>query len=162
MSFRILVIMFLFSFYSCPLQEKNDRYIVSSQFENILSDNNVDGVILIFDEQKQIFYSNDFREASEAVLPASTFKIPHTIIGLEIGLLKDKHTVFEWNGAQRALPVWKKDLTVKEAFQLSCVPCYQELARQIGADRMNTHLTKIEFGDMHVNTQNIDNFWLIS
>ncbi len=161
MRFRIIVLFVLFLINSCSLITiETNKNIFYEQFQNILSNNNVEGVILILDKQKQVFYANDFDEASKPALPASTFKIPNTIIGLETGLLKNKHTIFEWNGEQRQFSFWEKDLTAREAFQSSCIPCYQDFARKIGAERMNTYLTKLKFGDMDVNTQNIDEFWL--
>jgi len=51
-------------------------------------------------------------------------------------------------------------LTFKEAFQVSCVPCYQEIARKIGPVRMNEYLKKLSYGNMKVDSSNIDVFWL--
>ena len=61
---------------------------------------------------------------------------------------------------ERRLKVWEQDLTFKQAFHYSCVPCYQEVARKIGATRMNVWLNKLDYGQMHVDTTNIDVFWL--
>ncbi|MBK7660457.1 MAG: hypothetical protein IPJ28_15655 [Betaproteobacteria bacterium] len=40
----------------------------------------------------------DEARASERFLPASTFKIPHALIGLETGAVVDEHEVFRWDG----------------------------------------------------------------
>ncbi len=61
---------------------------------------------------------------------------------------------------KRAFSIWEKDLTLKEAFQKSCVPCYQELAKKIGTKRMRKYLNKLNFGEMKVNYETIDSFWL--
>jgi beta-lactamase class D len=40
------------------------------------------------------------------------------------------------------------------------VPCYQEVAREIGYKRMAEYLDKLDYGDMKVDSTNIDIFWL--
>lgn len=155
-------------FFSCANKEKsltNEKApiqdsILSPQFQKILDDAGVKGSILIYNLDKETYYSNDFEWANTGKLPASTFKIPNSIIALETGIVENDSIVFEWDGQQRALPLWEKDLSFKEAFQLSCVPCYQEVARNIGAERMNSHLDEFGYGAMKVDATNIDMFWL--
>lgn len=135
--------------------------IQSKELQRILDSSKVNGTLLIFDYQEKKYYSNDFREAEKSVIPASTYKIPNSIIGLESGILENEKTIFKWDGKERSFSFWEKDLDLKEAFQRSCVPCYQELARKIGTKRMNQYLKKLNFGEMDVNNETIDNFWLI-
>lgn len=130
-------------------------------FQNLLDTVGVEGTILIFDQKKNAFYSNDFKKAMESDVPASTFKIPNSIIGLELGILEDENSMFTWNGEDRAYDMWEKDLTLQQAFQLSCVPCYQELARNIGATRMKEKVAELNYGDMDIHEENIDLFWLV-
>lgn len=134
--------------------------IVQEEFQIILDSAKVSGTILIFDPQKGSYYANDFDEAYKSVIPASTYKIPHSIIGLETRILANEQTIFKWDGNERAFSSWEKDLTLKEAFQKSCVPCYQEMAREIGAKRMNENLEKLNFGVMDITDETVDNFWL--
>ncbi len=139
----------------------NDSYVTKTTFQTILDTANVHGAILIYDSKNDKYYSNDFEEARSGYVPASTFKIPNSIIGLENGIIENEETVFKWDGNERALSIWEKDLTLKEAFQASCVPCYQELADKIGVERMNEHLEKLNFGKMDVHPENLNTFWLI-
>lgn len=139
----------------------NESKIIQKEFQTILDDFNLNGVILIYDAIKDQYYSNDFEEAKNGHVPASTFKIPNSIIGLENGIIENEQTVFEWDGNERALSIWEKNLTLKEAFQASCVPCYQELADKIGIARMTKYLQKLNFGNMDVNPENLNTFWLI-
>lgn len=92
-------------------------------------------------------------------LPASTFKIPNTLVGLETGVI-DTNYVFKWDEKKRYLPQWERDLRLRDAFRTSCVPCYQELARKIGPDRMKATLEKTGYPGMDVRKENIDLFWL--
>jgi len=58
------------------------------------------------------------------------------------------------------LPAWEQDLTFADAFRVSCVPCFQDIARKIGPVRMNGYLEKLNYGTMKVDSSNIDAFWL--
>ncbi len=92
--------------------------------------------------------------------PCSTFKIWNTAIGLETGVLKTANEPFyRWDGKKRWLDAWNRDLTLKEAYDVSCVPAYQELARKIGAERMATWLGKLHYGDENM-AAGLDVFWL--
>lgn len=124
-----------------------------------LQPNNLKGQVLIFDEKNNQYYSNDFSVAKTKFSPASTFKIVNTLIGLETGTISENH-VFPYKGEDRRLDDWKKDLVVREALQVSCVPCYQELARMIGVQKMNAELTRIAYPGMKVTADNLDQFWL--
>lgn len=55
---------------------------------------------------------------------------------------------------------WEQDMTLRQAFQLSCLPIYQALARAIGPQRMQKYLLKLHFGQMNLTPHNLDNFWL--
>ena len=117
------------------------------------------GTILILDPQSGRSFGYDPSRWDSGYLPASTFKIPNTLIGLETGVIKPNH-VFKWKGDKRRLPQWEQDLTLRDAFQVSCVPCYQELARKIGPARMKQFLQKMGYPGMDVRDDNIDLFWL--
>jgi len=92
--------------------------------------------------------------------PCSTFKIWNTLIGLEAGILNSADEPFyKWDGKERFLPAWNRDLTLREAFQASCVPAFQALARKIGSERMQAGLDRFGIGDRNVSA-GIEVFWL--
>ncbi|APZ47420.1 class D beta-lactamase [Polaribacter reichenbachii] len=144
---------------SCNEKSKTKEILVP-EFQSIMNSSNVNGSILIYDLQKDLFYSNNFDWAKIGQLPASTFKIPNSIIALETKVVKNDSTLFKWNGEKRAYKIWEQDLILRDAFQYSCVPCYQEIANKIGEKRMNEYLEKLQFGDMNVTSKNLDVFWL--
>ncbi len=151
--------------FSCSIKEEHTgskaaTQIVKQKFQSILDSSNVEGTLLIFDFERNTFYSNDFEKTQQGHLPASTFKITHAIIGLEAGAIKNKKSIFKWDGEKRFLSSWEKDLNLQQAFQLSCVPCFQSVAQNIGVEKMNVFLKKLTYGKMDVNTNTLDNFWL--
>lgn len=116
--------------------------------------------ILIYDLKEETYYSNNFEWTQKGKLPASTFKIPNSIIVLEVGIVTHGHIVFKWNGEKRSFKSWEQDLTFKDAFHFLCVPCYQEVARKIGVQRMVKYVDTLNYGNMKVDTANIKLFWL--
>jgi beta-lactamase class D len=92
--------------------------------------------------------------------PCSTFKIWNALIGFEEKLLSDPQEEFyQWDGKTRSIPGWNRDLNLRDAFQASCVPAFQTLARRIGEPRMKLWLGKIGYGDKNTRA-GIDTFWL--
>jgi beta-lactamase class D len=96
-------------------------------------------------------------------LPASTFKIVNSLIGIETGRVKDDSTVIAWDGITRQISSWNQDLPMNKAFEYSSVPWYQELARRIGKDTMQHWLDTLGYGSHDSSykiASNIDTFWL--
>jgi len=116
---------------------------------------------LIYDLKEDHYYTNNFERARVGKLPASTFKIPNSVIALETGAVENDSTLFKWYGEARNMSIWEKDMTFRDAFHLSCVPCYQDVARSIGRDRMKDYIDKLGYGDIKFDSTTIDNFWLV-
>ncbi|RFM29869.1 penicillin-binding transpeptidase domain-containing protein [Deminuibacter soli] len=102
-------------------------------------------------------------------LPASTFKIVNSLIGLETGVISGDKMIIPWNGVHHFYPNgdsaknWDKDLTMEEAFKASAIPYYQEVARRIGKDTMQHWLDTLGYGSRFTKmkiTTAIDTFWL--
>ena len=82
--------------------EKSTEFrIVISDFNTIIESTDVKGSILIYDFENNKYYSNDFQWAEKGNLPASTFKIPNSIIALETGVVENDSTLFKWYGEKR-------------------------------------------------------------
>ncbi|TGE25723.1 class D beta-lactamase [Hymenobacter aquaticus] len=118
------------------------------------------GSFLVLDAGTNAYTAYNLARCRQGFLPASTFKIPNTLIGLETGAVADTAEVFRWDGVRRAFPQWNQDLTVAQALRVSCVPCYQQLARRVGAGRYRQWLPRLRFGRMHVTAATVDTFWL--
>src|ERR1700722_2119359 len=107
-----------------------------------------------------LIIASDRNHSREARLPASTFKIPNSIIALETGVVGDPDKdVFKWDGVTRIIEAWNKDHTMRSAIAVSAVPVYQEIARRIGAERMQKYVDLFEYGNRDIGG-GIDQFWL--
>jgi beta-lactamase class D len=102
----------------------------------------------------------DAQTADTALGPCSTFKIWNSLIGLEEGILSESDAAFwSWDGEERSFAAWNQDQTWRSAFQASCVPAFQELARKIGPERMQSWLEKLGYGNRD-QCGRPDSFWL--
>ncbi len=92
-------------------------------------------------------------------LPASTFKIVNSLIGIETGVISNEKMIIKWDSVKRWNPDWNKDLTMEEAFRVSAVPYYQEVARRIGYPAMKKWIDTLGYGNKNISGP-IDSFWL--
>lgn len=154
---RILLAVFIaFGFYACSLNNVN----VDDSLGKYFKDNNVEGCFALFNNGNGKFtiYNLD-RYKDSAFLPASTFKIVNSLVGLQTGIISNTQMVVKWDGIVRGVPEWNKDLTMYEAFRVSAVPYYQEIARRIGKDTMQFWLDSLHYGTTKIKSR-IDTFWL--
>ena len=143
------------------ITEESDQMVIDHRFQKLLDSANLEGAILVFDDSKGMWYTNDSSKIHEGHIPASTFKIPNSIVALELGIIDNDSTMIYWDTEPRRLKAWEEDLIFREAFHRSCVPCYQEIARIAGVKNMKEQLTKMEYPQMVFDTGDVDNFWLV-
>jgi len=158
---RKLLAIFLFPvFYACSVNNTREDNSLVKYFDQ----HQLKGTFALFDNgtgEFTVYNMNRYRDS--AYLPASTFKIVNSLIGIETGVVKDSATVIPWDGVTRAIPEWNRDLKMHEAFTYSCVPWFRELARRIGKDTMQHWLDTLGYAQLHgkvVIKNNLDTFWL--
>ena len=117
-----------------------------AEIASLFAEAGVEGTIVIEKlDGNQRCVQNETR-AAQRFPSASTFKIFNTLIALEEGALTGLDEVIRWDGRVHEFPDWNRDHTIKSAYAVSCVWCYQELARRIGGDRYRAHLTRAGYG----------------
>lgn len=97
--------------------------------------------------------------AAEPRRPASTFKILNSLIILETGVLPDVDTLVPWDGVERSIPAWNQDHSLRTGIEVSAVWMYQEMARQVGRERMLELVQSAGYGNEALGGP-IDEFWL--
>jgi beta-lactamase class D len=117
------------------------------------------GAFVLYDLNSDSYIRYNPERCSERFLPASTFKILNSLIGLETGVIPDENYVIKWDGTQYGIPSLNQDHTLKTAMQNSVVWYYQELARDVGKERMQQYVDAVGYGNQDL-TGPIDNFWL--
>lgn len=118
------------------------------------------GTFVGYKTDDYLIIASDKVRSGEAKLPASTFKIPNSLIALETGVVADPDKdVFKWDGVTRSIEAWNKDHTLRSAIAASAVPVYQEIARRIGPERMQKYVDLLDYGNRDIGG-GIDQFWL--
>lgn len=146
----------IFCFFSCSPNNVN----VDESLGKYFKDNNVEGTFALFNNGTGKFtvYNLD-RYKDSSYLPASTFKIVNSLVGLQKGTISNTQMMIKWDGVVRPVAEWNKDLGMAEAFRVSAVPYFQEIARRIGKDTMQFWLDSLRYGTAKIKTR-IDTFWL--
>ncbi|MBU0632488.1 class D beta-lactamase [bacterium] len=119
---------------------------------------NYDGsaVILDINNSKRMVFGV---HANERLNPCSTFKILNSMIALDSGVIKDENEIIPWDGVIREYSVWNQDHSMRSAIAVSAVWFYQELARRIGAKRMQENVSKVHYGNADT-SHTLTDFWL--
>ncbi len=157
---RSIIVIVVFAFAACS----PNNVTIDNSLQKYFDDNKVTGTFGLFDNGFGEFtIYNLSRYKDSAYLPASTFKILNSLIGIETGKIVNEKMILPWDGIVRANPDWNKDLTMEEAFKVSAIPYYQEVARRIGKDTMQHWIDTLGLGSRYKKfsiTNNIDTFWL--
>jgi beta-lactamase class D len=128
--------------------------------QKMFLDAGVEGVFVLLDMEKGLMIRGNTHFASQPFLPASTFKIPNTIIGLETGVIPNAAFTLPWDGVRRDMvPAWNRDHDLRSAMKNSVVWYYQEVARRIGESRYRDYLARFDYGNRDI-SGGIDRFWL--
>jgi beta-lactamase class D len=139
--FAYLSILFLFA--GCSQNNVSEDNSLKIVFDSAA----VTGSFGLFDNgQSHFIIYNLSRFRDSAYLPASTFEIVNSLIGIQIGVVKDGGSVIQ-------------DLTMKQAFQQSNVNWFRELARRIGKDTMKKWIDTLGYGNKDLDGP-VDSFWL--
>lgn len=92
-------------------------------------------------------WAGSVADCATRLSPASTFKIPHALVGLETGVITET-TVEKWNGRRYAdQRKWNQDHTVLSAMRPSVLWFFQAMAPRIGAARAHEWLQRFQYGN---------------
>jgi beta-lactamase class D len=133
---------------------------IDNSLKKYFDENKVEGTFALMDNgtgRFTIYNLSRYRDSS--YLPASTFKIVNSLIGLQTGKISNDSMVIKWDSVVRRVADWNQDLTMYKAFRVSAVNYYQEVARRIGKDTMQLWLDSLKYGTKKI-TGSVDSFWL--
>ena len=118
------------------------------------------GCIAIFDQKNQRWIRHNADRCQKRFTPASTFKILHSLIGLETGAVSGPDHQFKWDGKARSIKAWNKDHDLRSAVSRSVVWYFEEVAKRVPPKKMNSLLKTCEFGNHK--TSGKKPFWIFS
>lgn len=137
---------------TAPIVERPDLAAVFAQ-------HGTPGTLVLYDVSADRLTVVDRARAARPYVPASTFKIPNSLIALETGAVKDEREVIPYGGKPQPFPQWERDMDMRDAIRASSVPVYQEIARRVGRKRMQANLDRLQYGNRRIGTV-VDRFWL--
>ena len=138
---------------------QRDNILTQDQWGPIFKKYGIDSACFeLADNNHDMIYIYNLQRASKRFSPASTFKIMNSLIALETNVALDENLIIPWDGVARR-PEWDKDMNLREAFKVSCVPYYQALARKIGKVDMQKWIDTVRYGNKRTGP-NVDDFWL--
>lgn len=144
----------------CAAYASAPRREVRDDLAKHFVDDGTTGTFAAFRSDDGLIVLSDRERSGRALLPASTFKIANSVIALETGVVQDPDKdIFKWDGVTRSIAAWNRDHTLRSAMAASAVPVYQEIARRIGAERMQKYLDAFDYGNRNIGG-GIDRFWL--
>lgn len=117
------------------------------------------GTFVMYDVTAGRVVMVDRERAQRRLVPASTFKIAHSLIALETGVVRDDRQKVPYGGGPQRVAAWERDMGLRDAVRVSNVPVFQELARRIGPEREREWLRRLGYGNGEVGSV-VDRFWL--
>lgn len=153
--YGLLLLLFVAGLSAC----QRDNILTQPQWADLFKKHGIDSACFELSDNShdQILLYN-LERCSRRFSPASTFKIMNSLIALETNIAPDENLIIKWDGVPRR-EEWNKDMTMREAFRVSCVPYYQELARRIGAVEMQQWIDTVRYGNKRIGGP-VDLFWL--
>lgn len=115
---------------------------------------------MLYDVAAQRLIGHDQGRANMRFVPASTFKIPNTLVGLSAAATKNVDEILPYGGKPQPVNAWEKDMSLREAIAASNIAIYQELARRIGLEQMHDGVSRINYGNGEIGNV-VDDFWLV-
>lgn len=152
---RILCLVLLLLSSQVMALDWRDSPRVSAEFERA----GMPGTFVLYEIGSGQLLGHNRARAQTRYIPASTFKIGNSLIGLATGAVSSVDEVFPYDGKPRFLKSWEQDMSLREAIKVSNLPVFQELARRIGVQRMRRQVAALGYGNGQVGTA-VDQFWL--
>jgi beta-lactamase class D OXA-2 len=153
----ILLAMLVFSPFSHAEQRVRER----CEWQLFFTEFNAKGTIVVADERAgaRSTWVYDEQRARKRYSPASTFKIPHALFGLDAAAVRDEFHVFPWDGTKRSYEDWNRDQDLRSSVRHSVIWVYQWIAKHIGESRARDYLNKTGYGNADP-SGGVDGYWL--
>ncbi len=127
--------------------------------QKIFDENKITGSVTIYDYKNKIWIYSNEEDSKIRRLPASTFKIPNSLIFLEEEVVKDENEAMKWDGIKRYIENWNKDLNLREAYEYSALWFYMKGAGKINSEKYKEYLKEFNYGNQIVSEKK-NSFWI--
>lgn len=119
----------------------------------------VNGCFALYDQSGNTYIKYNSSRCDSGYIPASTFKIPNSLIALEEKVIMDTNQIIKWDGYEWPNKSWNQDQTLKTAVTYSCVWVFEDIAEEIGLEKYTHYITLFDYGNKDVKGPP-NRFWL--
>jgi beta-lactamase class D len=134
-------------------------HILRDDLAHLFADRQVQGSFIGYDGQQDQWLFIDSAQCDVATLPASTFKILGSLIGLESGVVPDSNHVIEWDGNDYGRVAANRDLSLRQAYDVSAYWYFRDVVRRIGPAGFKQWLDTVGYGNADT-TGGFDQCWV--
>ena len=115
----------------------------------------------MFEPANDRYLAYNAARADQRFIPASTFKIPNALIGLEVGSIADEKEVFRWDGKPVVRDLWElTSQTLATGMAAASCGCSRRSRAALGRERMDEWIeSELEYGNRDIRG-GIELFWL--
>lgn len=170
----LLIAIIVTGCYGHANNQKNEKYVYPDTIEiseelhikrpDDLADSKYgwfDMTMALYNENEQSYIGYATYKIYDRISPCSTFKIPHALVALDLGIVSQEDSLKEWNGESYQVESWNQNHTLASAIQNSVVWYFKEIAIEVGNDNMQMYLDKLSYGNQDISGE-LDEFWLKS
>ncbi|WBL20954.1 penicillin-binding transpeptidase domain-containing protein [Zunongwangia sp. HRR-M8] len=134
-----------------------------NKFQDIYNRLDLQGSTTIYDYNKKEWIYTNKKDAQVTSLPASTFKIPNSLIILSNDVLEDENEIYKWDGEPKfhfgfEFKVWEQNTDLKKAYKNSTIWFYEKASKQLNRKVYQNTLKKIGYGNNDLSEKGSD-FW---
>lgn len=122
MKYLAFILLTIISHTIYPIGSDNNQGI-----GKIFIDFGFEGTFVLFDINKNSYTIHNIERAEKRYIPASTFKIPNTLIGLQVKAVENVDEVLPFGGKDQPIKLWEQEMSLRDAIKISNVPIYQSL-----------------------------------
>lgn len=133
--------------------------IIEKNYKPLFEKYGVAGCFVLYNQADDTYIRHNASLCDTGYIPASTFKIPHSIIALEEGVVKDANQIIPWDGHEWEYDKWNKDQTLKTAVKYSCIWAFFDIAKQINIEKYQEYVNDFDYGNKNL-TGPPTRFWL--
>jgi Beta-lactamase class D len=150
-----LSLLFVFGIF----QVSFNQTVKTVDFKKFFDEAGVNGCFVLYDQNNNIYVRYNTERCDSMYLPASTFKIPNSVIALEEKIVKSDTQTIKWDGTVWDRKEMNQDQDLRTAFKYSVIWVYFEFARKIGLEKYKEYLTSFDYGNKDL-SGSPDKFWL--
>ncbi|MBN2613068.1 MAG: class D beta-lactamase [Bacteroidales bacterium] len=133
--------------------------VIEKDFKYLFDKYGTDGCFVIYNQSENEYIKYNPNLCDTGYIPASTFKIPNSLIALEENIIKDTNQIIKWDGHEWPNKPWNQDQTLKTAMKFSCIWVYFAIAEQVGTEKYQEYINSFDYGNKNL-TGPPSRFWL--